>query len=414
MPESSAHESNSSAIELGATAARRTFPRLVLSIHGATHLPTRIPLSVNRLRFLRSLAAVVAAAVAFGGPSLASAQTMGSGQPANLPERLSDTEFWKLVTDISEPGGYFRMADNFTSNETRIGAGVVSVRSAGLTGGVYVGVGPEQNLTYIATIRPKMAFIVDIRRQAVMQHLMYKAMFELSQDRADFISILFSRPRPAGLTAQTLVTQLWAAFQSVAVDTGLVTRNRARVLDHLTKTHGFTFTPDETTALVHVFDAFTMYGPGITTNGRPSMGNGFSAMTSAVDQNEYVSFLATEELFGVVKDLHQRNLIVPTSGNFGGPKAIRAIGAWLHARNATVTAFYVSNVEQYLFMDGISREFYGNVGTLPVNDRSVFIRLQTDFGGAAGALSLCPIAVFLRAAAAGRVLTWADAQRCPV
>jgi hypothetical protein len=368
---------------------------------------------VNRLRFLRALAAV-AAAVAIGGPSRVSAQTMASGQPANLPERLSDAEFWKLVTDISEPGGFFRMVDNFTSNETRIGEGVAAVRSAGLTGGVYVGVGPEQNLTYIAAIKPKMAFIVDIRRQAVMQHLMYKAMFELSQDRADFISILFARPRPSGLTAQTPVTQLWTAFQSVPMDNGLATRNRARVLDHLTKTRGFTFTADETAALLHVFDAFTMHGPGITTSGRPSMTNGFSAMTSAADQNEFVSFLGTEERFRVAKDLHERNLFVPVSGNFGGPKAIRAIGAWLQARNATVTAFYVSNVEQYLFMDGLSRQFYENAGTLPVNDRSVFIRLQVDYGGAGAPLSLCPMAAFLRAVAAGRASTWASAQLCPM
>ena len=47
-----------------------------------------------------------------------------------------------------------------------------------------------------------MAFIVDIRRQAIMQHLMFKAMFELANDRADFISILFAKPRPAGIDTQ--------------------------------------------------------------------------------------------------------------------------------------------------------------------------------------------------------------------
>ena len=38
-----------------------------------------------------------------------------------LPTRLSDAEFWKLVSDISEPGGYFRITDNFTSNEREVG-----------------------------------------------------------------------------------------------------------------------------------------------------------------------------------------------------------------------------------------------------------------------------------------------------
>src|SRR6476659_1583338 len=118
-----------------------------------------------------------------------------------LPSSLSDADFWALVGEISEPGGYFRIADNFTSNEREVAQLFTMLRQRGVQGGVYLGVGPEQNFTYIASIRPAMAFICDIRRQAVMQHLMFKAVFELSKDRADFISLLFSRTRPAGLDA---------------------------------------------------------------------------------------------------------------------------------------------------------------------------------------------------------------------
>ena len=109
-------------------------------------------------------------------------QVMPAAQPAApaLPTRLSDNEFWTLETDISEPGGYFQIADNFTSNEMEVGQLFTMLRTSQVSGGVYMGVGPEQNFTYIAAIRPKMAFIVDIRRQAVMQHLMFKAMFELA------------------------------------------------------------------------------------------------------------------------------------------------------------------------------------------------------------------------------------------
>src|SRR6478672_11936229 len=129
-----------------------------------------------------------------------------------LPERLTDAEFWTLETDISEPGGFFRIADNFTSNEMEIGQVVTMLRDAHVRGGVYIGVGPEQNFSYIAAIHPEMAFIVDIRRQAAMQHLMFKAIFELAKDRADFISLLFSRPRPDELDDATPVKGMWAAF----------------------------------------------------------------------------------------------------------------------------------------------------------------------------------------------------------
>ena len=40
----------------------------------------------------------------------------------------------------------------------------------------------------------------------------------------------------------------------------------------------------------------------------------------------------------------------------------------------TVTAFYTSNVEQYLFQGGIFPGFAENVRKLPINERSLFIR----------------------------------------
>ena len=148
-----------------------------------------------RQSFLRIALITVAISIAASGSSFLLAQQ----QAPALPERLSDAAFWDLVSSISEPGGYFRIVDNFTSNENEIGRLAGRLETMGAQGGVYIGVGPEQNLTYIAALKPPMAFIVDIRRQAVMQHLMFKAIFEMSSDRADFISLLFSKPRPAGI-----------------------------------------------------------------------------------------------------------------------------------------------------------------------------------------------------------------------
>ena len=184
-----------------------------------------------------------------------------------LPDRLSDAEFWALVSDISEPGGYFRIEDNYTSNETEVGALYTALRARGVTGGVYMGVGPEQNFTYIASIRPKMAFVVDIRRQAVMQHLMYKAMFELAKDRGDFISILFGKPRPPRIDTATSIQDIWSAYKNVNSDSSRSSQNYARIVERLTKTHGFTFTAAESAQLKAVFDAFFYYGPSITTRG---------------------------------------------------------------------------------------------------------------------------------------------------
>src|SRR5262249_20330296 len=114
-----------------------------------------------------------------------SAATIPVQSRQKFPERLVCAEVFRLSREFSEDGGYFR-SDNFTSNETAYLTVVDKLRQLGATGGAYIGVGPEQNFTYIAKIRPRIAFIVDIRRQAIIQHLMYKAIFHLSPDRVQF------------------------------------------------------------------------------------------------------------------------------------------------------------------------------------------------------------------------------------
>ena len=284
---------------------------------------------------------------------------------------------------------------------------------------MYLGVGPEQNFSYIAAIRPVMAFIVDIRRQAVVQHLMFKAMFELAPDRADFISLLFSKPRPAGLDRSTPIQRIWEAFTPVATDRNLADKTYARIVDLLTRTHRITLTPEESGQLESVFQAFVQLGPSISTRGAPGGyggGNGvtFADLTgwSLDAAGQPQSFLSTDENYQYLKSLQEKNMVVPASGDFAGPKTIRAIGAYLRERQGTVSAFYVSNVEQYLFMDGKQRDFYSNVATLPISDTSVFIRPYSIRQGGGAAQALCPIARFVAAASAGRVRSNYEALAC--
>ncbi len=161
----------------------------------------------------RILLAAVGTLLAFAGPS-----TLTSGLRAaeTLPTELSDEAFWNLVTEFSETGGYFR-SDNFVSNETTFQYVIKDLKKT-KSGGVYLGVGPDQNFTYIVAMQPKMAIIFDIRRQNAMQHLMYKALIETSSDRAEFLSRLFSRKRPENVGAQSTAEELFAAFGNVEPD----------------------------------------------------------------------------------------------------------------------------------------------------------------------------------------------------
>src|ERR1044072_4500944 len=153
---------------------------------------------------------------------------------STIPSSLSDKDFWQFATDVSEQGGYFR-SDNFLSNEMGFLYPIAELKRITKPGGVYLGVGPEQNFTYIAALQPKMAVLFDIRRQMMVHHLMYKAIFELSSDRAEFLSKLFSRPRPAEVDTTTSAFKLFGAYIDARPDSAAYRRNRVAILDRLTK-----------------------------------------------------------------------------------------------------------------------------------------------------------------------------------
>jgi hypothetical protein len=90
-----------------------------------------------------------------------------------LPKQIADEEFWKLSDSMSEANGEFQ-SENLLSNETGFQVAIPVLKQFVKPDGVYFGVGPEQNFTYIAALRPKMAFIIDIRRQNMVEHMMYK------------------------------------------------------------------------------------------------------------------------------------------------------------------------------------------------------------------------------------------------
>jgi hypothetical protein len=301
-----------------------------------------------------------------------------------LPQRLDDRTFWALVTEFSEPGGTFR-SDNLVSNETVFQHVIPTLQERIVPVSAYVGVGPDQNFTYIAALQPKIAFIVDIRRQNMMLHLMYKAIVELSPTRAEFLSRLFSRPVPARNSAIDSPDALLAAFQAEEPDPVAFERNRAEIYAHLQRQHGFTLSRQDLAGIDYVFRAFYSAGPELRYSfGRGSGWQPFPTYRDLMvaDDGKGVQrgYLANEELYGVLRDMHERNLIVPLVGDFAGPKALRSVARYLDLHHATVSVFYTSNVEQYLFPGrGINaadawQRFYENVGALPITGSSTFIR----------------------------------------
>ena len=305
-------------------------------------------------------------------------EAVRAGAPV-LPDRLSDRDYWNLVTEFSEPDGVFR-SDNLLSNELYLQYVIPDLLRNGRQSRVYLGVGPEQNFTYIAALKPKIAFIVDIRRGNLQLHLMYKALFEMSTDRVDFIFRLFSRKRPEGLSAKASANDVFAALEKVEASELLYKENLKAVQEYLTKKHHLPLTPDDLKGIEYVYGTFSWYGPGLSYWSTGGRGGGRNAptywdlMVADDGKGQPRSYLANDDNFKVLQELHEKNLLVPIVGDFAGPKAIRAVARYLKEREGMVAAFYLSNVEQYLTRDNTWYTFCANVAALPLDSASTFIR----------------------------------------
>ncbi len=298
---------------------------------------------------------------------------------STLPGEISDEAFWKMVSSFSEEGGYFRF-ENFLSNELGFQYVIPGLKEIHKPGGVYLGVGPEQNFTYISALQPKIAFILDIRRQNMIEHLMYKALFELSENRADFLSRLYARKRPSELSAESAPGVLFAGFDAVASNRELAQKNLEDIKGVLVKNHKFDLSRDDLDSIEYVYKVFVAAGPDLDYTAGGGFGGGGSPtyeqlMTASDKTGHNWSYLATESNYRFMRAMEMKNLIVPLVGDFAGPKALRTVGQYLADHDARVSVFYTSNVEQYLFQDaGQWRRFYRNVGLLPLDSSSMFIR----------------------------------------
>lgn len=324
----------------------------------------------------------------------------------SIPASLSDSAFKALIATVSESGGYFR-SDNFLSNETGYQYVIPELKRLTEPADVYLGVGPEQNFTYLVALKPRMAIVFDIRRQNMIELLLYKALIEMSDNRADFLSRLFSRPRPAGLDTASSVQQLFESYLATPPDSVLRRQTLAGVADRLQNVHRLALSDADLSSLRYVFDAFFGGGPAINysypNGGFGGYGRGmptYADLQTATDgDGQQRSYLASEANYRWLRDFEMRNLLVPVVGDFAGPHAIRSVAEYLKNRGAKVSAFYTSNVEQYLFQQGDEwARYYKNVETLPLDSTSTFIR---SVGG--GRAYFAPPTTYARVPAGGRL-----------
>ncbi|OFW41701.1 MAG: hypothetical protein A3J28_06750 [Acidobacteria bacterium RIFCSPLOWO2_12_FULL_60_22] len=285
--------------------------------------------------------------------------------------------FAKLVGEFSEPSGEFD-TDNLISNEKSYLHVVPRLEQRGVTGGVYIGVGPDQNFSYIARIRPTVAFIVDIRRDNLLLHLLFKALFAASRNRAEYLSLLTGRPVPDRVESwrDAGIEEIVAYLDGAGPAATLALDRR---LHDAIQRFGVPVSAKEWATIDRFHAAFVDSGLSLRFRsfGRPpqSYYPDYRELLLETDRKgRQRSYLASEDDFQFVRALQGRDGVIPVVGDLGGTHALAAIGHWMAERKEPLSAFYVSNVENYLFRDGGFGRYMENLNRLPHTDRSVMIR----------------------------------------
>ncbi|MBT8403533.1 MAG: hypothetical protein KJP18_06730 [Gemmatimonadetes bacterium] len=300
---------------------------------------------------------------------------------ASVPEPIGYDEWRALVDSLSEPGGFFE-TDNLVSNESSFLNVLGPMRRLAVYGGAYVGVGPDQNFSYIAQQRPELAFILDIRRDNLLQHLLFKALFHEASSRIEYLSLLLGvdpLPDPtAYINADADSIVAYIAGAPGGADSPSATRAMERVARRI-GSFGLDLTDDDRETLRRFHDEFIRQGLDLrfTTLGQPPRPfyPTFGELLTARDLDGVAgSYLQRRSDFVYLKALQEANRVIPVVGDLAGPKALAEIGEEVRGRGLSIRAFYTSNVEFYLEGNGSFERFLETVAELPMDDYSVIIR----------------------------------------
>ena len=305
---------------------------------------------------------------------------------ASLGAQATAPAFAATVARLSEPGGYFD-SDNLISNETSYLHVVTRLQQLGVTGGAYVGVGPDQNYSYIAAIRPAVAYLLDIRRDNALQHLLFKALFARSRNRLEYLCYWLGRRVPADVDRWTErpILQLLAYVDTAALDPKDAERVRGETL-HMVEAFGVPLDARDRETIVRFHSEFMRQGLELrfSSLGRLNAGDYPTLRRLILERDlrgQMRSYLARDADWRFVRDLQQTGRVIPVVGDLAGPHALAAIGHDAQARGLRISALYTSNAEMYLWRNGSFPAFASTVTQLPAAPAGVIIRSYFDRSG---------------------------------
>lgn len=309
--------------------------------------------------------------------------TSCSSPSSNLA--LSDEKFQELSIRLSEEPGYFD-TDNLISNETSFQHVVPALRRLTRPGQAYIGVGPDQNFTYIAAAQPSIGFLLDVRRDNLLLHLYFKALFERSQDRWDFLCRLFGEELPLNSDPSANAAELVQAFSQGEGKIEVFEQRFALVWDELRKRFPGLVQDYDRETIHSMAESFFLKNLDLRfqSHGRRPRAS-YPTLRDLILETDLAGqrhhFLEKEEGFQFVKSLHRENRLIPVIGDLGGKEALRGIARELRDRQLEVAVFYASNVEFYLFQQETYPQFAANIRSLPIGPGSIMVRSHFGYWG---------------------------------
>lgn len=311
-------------------------------------------------------------------------------------QSINKEQFVNLISELSEPdpnqGETEYWYPNFISNEA-YQCDVAEILQP--MGGIYLGTGPYQNYSYIIKTQPELAFIIDIRRDNLLQLMMSRALMEMSETRVEYLSKLLLRKTPdiaacgASLSCmldaiekspsledpEQLLKEVFSVItQKIGID--LSDRDKARIEAHFLEFSECGFMNSwrgcNNPTSPSIEDLSFKIG---SYRGKPINDPAWRDLILHCGDNAPTAhWLGSEENYRYIRKMHMENRIIPVVGDFAGRHTFQALGEKLKTWGQKVSVFYVSNVELYLRGEDTNRRFRQNVASLPLADDSILIR----------------------------------------
>lgn len=327
--------------------------------------------------------------------------------------------FFELLKWLDEPPTGPSSADNLMTNEDSLASVMDQIRSESPPGTVFLGVGPDQNYTFIATARPIEAYLLDYRKKNQLLHLMHLALIAKSPNRIDYLENYWARRVKVGLISppnddhSKTTEKLLLLFRRSELDQQFLAQNIGDVMSELLNSQFLDANEIEEVGRIQK----RLAGPGpearfLALKMYPTIASLISMKTRAGKPGHW---LAGDDYYQEVRELCFQQKIYPVVGDWSGQLCLKKLAAHLNSTEKKVGLVYISDVEFFLLRGNRFSHYIENLARLPLHDEVRIVRTSTReiehperIQGSSSTSIVRPLKQFIERARAGRVRRWED------